>query len=409
MERMAGKPSRSWAFIGGLSAWAVLQPVVGCDENGRYDSADSIAGLPIVGELLGRVGPDVIEPALARFELEVIALSGVLEQLEAAHVAGEDVTELHTEAQAQWVNTMAVWAELDVMQIGPQASSLSAVSGGDIRDEIYSWPSSVNACRVDQITADESYQEDNFFTENLVNGYGLDALEQLLFADLETTCPVQVPPVSDGAWDALGEDGIALNRVRYAQVLSAELEAQAADLSETWSSDAGDYSGALARTTIDTPYASDQESLNAVFDALFFLEKITKDVKLAKPMGLLDCSDDTCPENVEGVLSQSGLISIEANIIGFSQLFHGADGVGFDDLLVEVGHGDLSEQISVDIDEALAALDAIEGPLDEAITERYEQVDAFYMELQDVTSALKGDLATVLALQIPSEAAGDND
>ena len=71
--------------------------------------------------------------------------------------------------------------------------------------------------------------------------------------------------------------------------------------------------------------------------------------------------------------------------------------------------GDLAEQISTDLDEALDALAAIDGPLDQAIEDDYAQVEAFYEELRDVTSALKGDLATVLALKIPSEAAGDND
>ena len=287
MERMAGKSARSWALIGGLSAWAALQPVVGCNGSGTGEPVDSVADLPIVVQLLAVVGPDVIEPALARFETEAVALSSILEELEAAHDAGDDVTELNAQAQEQWVSTMAAWAELDLMQIGPQASSLSAVAGGDIRDEIYSWPSSVNACRVDQITADSSFESANFFTENLVNGYGLDALEHLLFADQDTSCPAQVPPLSNGAWDDLGEDGIALNRVRYARVLSAHLETQASDLIETWSADGDNYSGHLARTTSDTPYGSDQEALNAVFDALFYLEKTTKDVKLAKPLGLI--------------------------------------------------------------------------------------------------------------------------
>lgn len=409
MERMAGKTAHSWALIGGLSAWAALQPVVGCNGTTTQDTGNPVDDSPIVVQLLGSVGPDIVVPTLERFAVEASALSASLEALEAANQAGEDTAGLRAEAQTQWVETMRVWAELDVMQIGPQGSSLSAISGEDIRDEVYSWPTTVNPCRVDQVTADESYSEDSFFSSNLVNAYGLDALEHLLFADQDTPCPSQVPPVSDGAWDALGESGIALNRSSYALALSNHIEDQAADLIETWSADGGNFSGHLARTTDDTPYGSDQEALNAVFDALFFLEKTTKDVKLAKPLGKLDCEDDICPEDVEGVLSGSALVSIESNILGFSALFHGGDGVGLDDLLVDVGHGDLAEQISSDLDEALESLAGIEGSLEQAIVDDYAQVETFYEELRDVTSALKGDLATVLALQIPSEAAGDND
>jgi predicted lipoprotein len=408
MEKMAGRRSHSWVLLGGLSAWAALQPVVGC-KGGTTDSGDSVVDSPIVVQLLETVGPGVILPALESFQVETLLLSDALADLEESVLAGEDTSELEAAAQDQWMSVMGAWAQLDVMQIGPQASSLSAVSGGDIRDEIYSWPSSVNPCRVDQITADNSYEDADFFTANLINGYGLDALEHLLFSDLDTPCPAQVPPLSDGSWEELGEEGINLNRARYAQVLSAHLETQVVELIDTWSPEGENYSGQLARTTENTPYASDQESLNAVFDALFFLEKTTKDVKLAKPMGLMDCSEETCPDDVEGQLSGTSLISIEGNILGFRALFHGADGVGLDDLLIDVGHGDLAAQITTDLDEALEALDALEGPLDEAIVERYDEVESFYTKLQDVTSALKGDLATVLALQIPSEAAGDND
>ena len=140
---------------------------------------------------------------MVQFQEEAAALTHALEEWEAAYSAGEDVTKWQAMAQDQWVLTMGAWAKLDVMQIGPQASSLSAVSGGDIRDEIYSWPTSVNACVVDQITANESFLNGEFIAQTLVNGYGLDALEHLLFADFETNCPAQVPPLSDGRWDAL--------------------------------------------------------------------------------------------------------------------------------------------------------------------------------------------------------------
>ena len=36
------------------------------------------------------------------------------------------------------------------MQLGPAGSSLSAVAGADIRDEIYSWPT-INPCRIDAV------------------------------------------------------------------------------------------------------------------------------------------------------------------------------------------------------------------------------------------------------------------
>ena len=213
MEKMAGKTSYSWALIGGPSFWAVLQPVVGCSGDVNEDPDGTVGDSPLVTQILQTVGSDVIVPALQRFEIASQNLTDALVNLEAAMRADEDTDALLIAAQDRWVETIQVWSELDVMQIGPQASSLSAVQGADLRDEIYSWPGSINACRVDQVTADESYADGEFFTNNLVMSYGLDAIEHLLYADFDTDCPTQVPPISDGAWDALGEDGIYLNRI----------------------------------------------------------------------------------------------------------------------------------------------------------------------------------------------------
>ena len=51
----------------------------------------------------------------------------------------------------------------------------------------------------------------------------------------------------------------------------------------------------------------------------------------------------------------------------------------------------------------------LEMSIDEAIQTDPDAVLAIHTALKEVTDILKGDLATVLSLQIPTEAAGDND
>jgi hypothetical protein len=46
-------------------------------------------------------------------------------------------------------------------------------------------------------------------------------------------------------------------------------------------------------------YATSQDTLNALTDALFYLEDATKDMKLGIPAGITGCSDDVCPALVE--------------------------------------------------------------------------------------------------------------
>ena len=338
---------------------AALAGVAACT-NGTTDTGLSEQ----VEAVLEAFGPRVLDPALDQVVSDAQALEQALDE---------------GDPQSAWIALMASWQQVEVMQVGPLPSSLSG--GQDLRDEIYSWPTT-NGCRVDQETVAEDWDSPTFFTDNLVNSYGLDALEHLLFAGDETECPEQVG--LDADWEALGPDGVDANRTAYARVLSVHVQEQAA-----------------------AAKGSSPETLDELFAALFYVDTMTKDRKLAQPLGMTDCDDATCPEDVEQLLSGTGAASIAANLRGFRVAFTGADGDGFDDLLAGVGHGDLSDQILVETDQAIAAADALTTPLDQAIGGG--EVEALHAEVKDVTDLIKGDLATVLSLTIPSEADGDND
>ena len=83
--------------------------------------------------------------------------------------------------------------------------------------------------------------------------------------------------------------------------------------------------------------------------------------------------------------------------------------MGFDDLLSDLGHADLAEDILADTDAAIAFAEQFEQPLSDAIVNQPEQVMEFYDHIGVITDQLKGDLATVLMMDVPAEAAGDND
>ena len=357
----------------------------------------------VTPQILEDVGSLVILPTLERF---VSTADGLRTRLEALESAPTD-DDLILDAQAQWIASAAIWQQLELMQIGPAGSSLSVLGGQDIRDEIYSWPT-VNPCLVDQKTAEGLWSSDSYFTDNTVNAYGLDALEHLLFAELDTVCPSQVPPVSDGAWQALGPVGVSQQRVAFAKFLLNGLTAQVTTLQSAWSEDGDNFGVLMQGEQENSPYASRDDALYAIYYSLFYLETMTKDRKLAVPLGLKDCSTD-CSDQVESHLSQSSTNAIQSNLIGFKTLFSGADGMGFDDLLSDLGHADLAEDILADTDAAIAFAEQFEQPLSDAIVNQPEQVMEFYDHIGVITDQLKGDLATVLMMDVPAEAAGDND
>ena len=53
--------------------------------------------------------------------------------------------------------------------------------------------------------------------------------------------------------------------------------------------------------------------------------------------------------------------------------------------------------------------DFFEQPLDIALVEDYSKVEDLYTSFALVTTALKLDMATILEMEIPVEASGDND
>lgn len=401
MATMAGE-GRSWWALGGLTVGALVWQAACGPVAGDTGLAAATT------DLLASVGPYVVLPALEDFESDVAALDAAVAGWQAALAAGGDGQTERATAQAAWTDAMASWQRLEVMQIGPAGSSLSAVAGQDLRDEIYSWPTT-NPCRVDQETVAGGYDAADFFDASLVNAYGLDALETLLFSGPDNACPNQVDINSSGAWAALGDAGVATARADYAGVLVDNIAARASQLHAAWEPEGGDFSGKLALTAPDTPYGSEQEALNAVFDALFYLETATKDRKLATPLGGGECAESVCPDDVELLQSGTSVAALGANLRGFRDLFTGGEGGGFDDRLDAAGHGDLGQEILRLTDAAIARADGLQGPLSEAVVDRPEEVQALHDDVKAVADLLKGDLATVMVLEIPSEAAGDND
>jgi len=406
MAKTAGS-GLSWGVLLGLGAAVAAAPAgQGCAPIAHKEGMRWIDSV-VVGDVLSTVGPEVVEPGLVRFDAALVDLELALTDWGDA-VGSADADEAQVLAQARWINAMLVWHELELTQIGSAGSSLTAIAGEDLRDEIYSWPT-VNPCRVDQEVVAKGWLDDGWFEANLVNSYGLDALEHLVYGGQDNACPGQVDINAEGSWDALTADELDHQRVSFSRTLTSHLRAQTATLADAWSPEGGDFSADLAVLSNSSPYASEQEALNAVYDALFYLELVTKDRKLAQPLGLVECSTGTCPEAAEHLISGISAEAVVANLVGFERLFTGGEGAGIDDLLRDLGHADLSDAILAELAHAIETAEALTVPVDEAVAADPAQVEAVHDAVKRVTDLLKGDLVTVLALTIPSEAAGDND
>lgn len=348
---------------------------------------------------------EVVEPFLNDFAQNTVAtrletMSMYSQDLVAAlEDSVEDITDevLFENAQEAWFTTTQHWQEIEVMQVASLGSSLSTTGGKDVRDDVYSWPLS-NPCRIDQVMASGAYQSSDFFETALVSVIGLDAMEYLLFAPLDTECPSQVPPISDGSWATFSDEDIRQRRLEYALVLARQVnmvvDAEVIEWSEGFPQDL---------------YTSPAKAVNAVFNALLYTEEYIKERKIQHPLGLKeDCSVD-CHLDVEGLYSAVSTEFLMANFQGVLAVLKGETAGGLNQILIEMGESELATELESLVMEVIVELEAIETPMSVVMEENPSAFDNVQTKIGDLTTLLKWDVATVLEMEIPQQSAGDND
>lgn len=315
-------------------------------------------------------------------------------------VAGELAA---TPNQENWKRAMSAWQRLEVLQFGPTGSSTKP-GGLDIRDHVYAWPL-FSRCATEDVMVSKQYE--NGVSRLLVNRRGLTALEYVLFyAGDDVSC-------SAAAWTALTPAERTARKQAFAAALAADVKVQADALVAAWEGgfiDTMKTAGPGNRTYMTTAGA-----MNRVSDAMYYVEKEVKDVKLAVPMGLRDCAAAPCLETLESQYAHHNTANVRANLVAFRQLLEGCDddayaGIGFDEALVAANAGDLANRMRTNLIAAEAALDAIEeDDLSVALVNDPASVRAFYDAVKSVTDLLKSEFVTVLDLEPPMGLEGDND
>src|SRR5690606_10589852 len=142
-------------------------------------------------------------------------------------------------------------------------------------------------------------------------------------------------------------------------------------LVESWFKDDGNFTDSFANAGLDSgTYATSQDALNALSDALFYVEKETKDMKLGIPSGLTGCSAETCPEALESPFAEHSKENIGENSRAFSFAYRGTSndeaGTGFRDLLLRIKADDLAGRMDSALDKAQTALDDFDGSMEDA-------------------------------------------
>ncbi len=315
--------------------------------------------------------------------------------------------------QMRWVAANRAWQRVEMMQVGPAGRLDLTMAGEDRRDAIYSWPT-VNRCRVDQELVEQAYLDPAAFASEAPNVRGLDALEYLLFRDnvfaeaTQNSCSDMSRINTDGLWTEV-VPVLLERRAAYAKTAAQMVQDDADALVARWEGADGFL---LEFTTEDgSVYRSAQEGLNAISDALFYLDKETKDMKIADPAGLRECASG-CEEGREFSAAPASLGSVAQNLRGFRAVFTGGDELGFDDLLDMLDQDALRAEMLTDIDDAIARADLLASnheTLATALESDRDGVLALHADIVRITTNLKTQFLTVLDLELPDRAEGDDD
>jgi predicted lipoprotein len=314
-----------------------------------------------------------------------------------------------SDAKQAWRDAMDVWQQLEVMQIGPVLQN-----DATLRNKIYSWPV-INACTVDQdvgyFEAGEFAGRDYDIASRTHTRRGLDALEYLLFApSLNHSCSSD--SLAPNNWNQRSEQERELARCLYAEEVAKDIESSANELLSEWQGDSG-YALALKNAAEGVNFDDEQDAINRITDAMFYVDSITKDAKLAAPIGLSSnsCGNAACAEDIESRLSQHAVQNIKNNLIGLQKLFVANDenNNGFDDFLKAVDAESLATTMKQDIQAAIDAADAFSTDYEQAVLNNPDQVQNLHQAVKTVTDNLKSVFIVSLALTLPTTSAGDAD
>ncbi len=398
---------------------SVLAPLVlssilltACSDSDNGPAPDPV-GDDVRRIVLSDIGNNIIMPALRDFSLKADALNQAVSE----HAQWPDDTALRSDARAAWRDAMLSWQYLEPLQVGPAGAStgLDGTRGGaDLRADIYAYPL-LSTCTIEELARNDLVVNNG----SSVNTTGLGALEFLLYNEEADPCALGTPPT-------------ASQRASYAVSAAERIREVADDLQQRWEPEGGDFLGQWNTAGDGSEfYILPQNALNALSVALFYVDKQTKDLKIASPTGigasgLEDCETISCPERLESRLFGLSGANIRANVQVFLDSFQGVDGgYGLNDLLRGIGREDLATEMTDELlavidhidtmntgfDEAVEAIPSAEACINGTANPNAESPAACALHgyLKIAMDTFRGSIVAVLSLATPASTAGDND
>jgi len=384
---------------------AISLAACGGGSGGTSTSTDNCKALDSTEFSCSQSMNNVVDLAMVPAAAAFADLVETLNTQVAAYCADNTDAAKQTAARTAWQQAMLQWQELDVMQFGP----LDA----ETRSYIYTWPES-DTCKVDE-TVVLAKQAGFDVAITTPPRRGLDALEYLLFNEsLTLSCADTNKTQAMIAWESGAEANKKADRCDYAKLVAANLEQKATELE------------ASARAyDVDGQNPSLQGFANSMSDALFYVDKLTKDSKLGEVLPAANRISFTA-DKLEFQYADINLEAIRSNLIGALAVINGGNGGGLDDYLAAAGQKDLADTMKAKLQTAIDASadanistsyrDLINGGDADACyqitdddTNNFTRLCSLDDKIKDFTDDLKNQFVLNLGFSTPNNAEGDND
>ncbi len=329
--------------------------------------------------MLGRIADTVILPAHLALTEEARDLDEVTRQFTEEPNAGTLGT-----LREQWLATELAWKRVELYEFPGLLL---------IHNAIERRPARVAFIEEAIAGADDSAlgQVNGEFVESLGStSKGLSAIEYLIFPAEEQGRPV-LESFDDPA------------RSAYLAALTANLWSKTQELYQFWNSDGENYAESFREN--DSEGADIESSVSLLANKLIELHEVSMHIKLGMPMGQTTHGIPQ-PEEVESYLSGNSLELMTASLESLHRTFD----AGLDDYLDYLdrrGSGNLlSMAIHTQFDTVLGALENINGPLQDAVTDAPAEVEMAYDAMRLLLVLLKTDMSALLGITVTF---GDSD
>lgn len=198
-------------------------------------------------------------------------------------------------------------------------------------------------------------------------------------------------------------DSNAQNRKQYLSALASQIKEKAGTVTTAWSSSGGNYLNTFINASGTDVGSSVGLLINQLNQEIDFLKKEELGIPLGKfSMGTI------YPAKTEayysGISAQLAVIKAQNILNVYLGKTASSNGIGFDDYLTQINAqyngGSLANAITVQLQDVVAKLKAIQDPLSFTIQNNPAPVDTAYASVQQSIVLLKTDMPSALGVLI---------